>query len=375
MKLLQILSRNRWNFLIILTTATIAVLVGVLAEHMVKAPQQKTVTVGMILIGGKDEIGWNSAHYRGFAQAAKSLGLHFVYRDRVPEKDSLVKAAAQELVDSGAEVIFGASFDYGRPLLEFAKLHPEVHFYCASSVMTAENVAVYYGRMYQPRYLTGIVAGMMTRTNSIGYVAAMRNSEVVRVLDAFTLGVRSVNPGATVWVTWVDEWNNAAKAVRGAEMLIRSHGVDILTYHQDNSAVSQTAKDHGIFSIGYDEDARSQFGDSYLTAAVWNLEPFYRERMRDCLNRRFEPKFYWDGLDRGSVAISPFSSKVPRSVVARVDSARRMITEEHFDVFYGPIRDNEGRLRVAKGENISDFDLLRNMNWLVDGVREADVKP
>ncbi len=367
------LERNRKILVLGIGAFTIGLATWSLINHVIPVkPPPARMVVGALLTGSRSEAGWNGAHYAGLVRAAKRTGVHLVYRENVLEKEPDVRAATHALIDSGATVIFATSYGYGQLLAAEIKEHPDVHFYCLSDAPMQANVATYFGWMYQARYLMGVVAGLRTRTNVIGYVAAMKNSEVVRIIDAFSLGARRVNPQVKILVYWVNSWNDPAEEKRGAEMLVRVKHADILAYHQNTSEVSQVARDLGVWSIGYHYDMQKQYGRSYLTASVWNWEPFYYERIRECRNHRFESRRYWESLEKGVVKISPYSPEVTPSIIARVEEVKRDLLEERYDVFYGPITDNAGKLRVRRGENISDEVLLSQMDWFVDGVTEVN---
>ncbi|MCK9181680.1 MAG: BMP family ABC transporter substrate-binding protein [Fibrobacteraceae bacterium] len=332
----------------------------------------KKPVIGFILNGEFDENGWNGAHYQAMAFSAKELGVHVIYKRNVGESPVALGKAVADLAGKGATVIFTTSFGYSPLLVNVAARYPKIHFYCAAGIDQSENVNNYFGRMYQARFLAGLIAGSETRTRSIGYIAAIKICETVRGIDAFTLGVRMVNPKAKVYVYWTNSWNDAIKEKAGANLLIDRYKADILTYHQNTSNISKIARTRGIRSIGYNYDAQSVIGDSYLTAAIWHWDIFYEDIIRNAIAGHFVRTNYWEGIDKGIIGLSPISKDVDSSSLFLLDSLKIALAQGKTDVFYGPIKDNEGKLRVAKGENLSDDVLFNEIDWFVEGVQEVN---
>lgn len=327
------------------------------------------LAVGVVFVSGVDDGGWSQAHYNGF-ESLGDMDLRLLYRENVSDKDDSVVAVVDELAEEGAKVIFTTSVDYGPYMLQCAGAHPDIMFYHCTGTETAPNLATYIGRMYQARFLTGIVAGMETRTNELGYVAAMPIPEVLRGINAFTLGVRSVNPEAVVHVEWTGAWEDAALEEQAVNRLLR-HPIDVLAQHQNTAtptAALQKAGRDDVLSIGYNLDRSGDFPDSYLTAAVWNWGAFYRSRLQEYLMGQFVSRSYWDGIETGIVDLCRTKHMDSPELLERLEEARRRMLGGEWDVFYGPIYDRDGRLRVAQGETLSDEYLLQNLYWFVDGV-------
>lgn len=188
--------------------------------------------VGLILNGTKDDHSWSQSHYEGIMEAAENLNLEVLYRESVPATEEC-REVMEEFAEAGCRIIITDSYNYGEYELAEAEEHPEIYYYHATGVEESDNLATYFGRIYQMRYLTGIVAGLQTETNEIGYVAAFPLSEVNRGLNAFTLGVRSVNPDAVVYVEWSNSWTDYDATRAAAETLIASHDIDVLAMHTD----------------------------------------------------------------------------------------------------------------------------------------------
>ncbi len=324
--------------------------------------------VGFILNGEVDDLSWGQSHYEGMNKTAEELNLEVVYKENVPE-DEQSMSYMEKLIDDGCEIIICNSFGYGEYELKVADEHPKVYFFHATGVTEAANLSTYFGRIYQIRYLTGIVAGMQTESNEIGYVAAFPISEVNRGINAFTLGVRSVNPDAQVYVEWCNSWTDDDMAVEAANKLIEAHPeIDLFTVHSDSTSVYDFAEERGLWSIGYNMDNSESFPNSFLTAAVWDWNKFYEPRIAECLKGKFQSKHYWLGAETGVVSMAPLTDNVKDGIEEVVEEKRKLLESGTYDVFYGPIYDNKGNERVAGGESMSDEAMLNDFDWYVEGV-------
>jgi basic membrane protein A len=250
-------------------------------------------------------------------------------------------------------------------MYEVAEEFPDVLFEHCSGFKTRDNMSTYFGRIYQPRYLSGLVAGSMTEANNIGYVAAFPIPEVIRGINAFTLGVREVNPEATVNVVWTNTWYNPDEERKAAESLLDA-GADIIAQHQDTTEPQKAAQERGALSIGYDSDMRSFVGDTVLTSPVWNWGSYYIDTVGEAMNNDWETHQFWGGLEDGIVELADFSPKVPQDVRDLVEAERQAILDGD-DVFCGPINAADGSVLVADGECMSDEDML-GMMVFVEGV-------
>ena len=234
---------------------------------------------------------------------------------------------------------------------------------------TRPNLSVFFGRAYEARYLTGMVAGLMTSSNIVGYVAAMPVPEVIRGLNAFALGVLEVNPRAQVRVVWTNAWDNPVLERQTALALINI-GADVLAQHQGSPAVQVAAEERGVYSIGYNTDMSSFAPHAHLTAAVFQWQAFYGGLIERLRQGKFRQDMFWLGLADGVVDIAPYSEAVPEAVRSRVDKRRREILAGEFEVFGGPVYDQSGLRRIPAGQTVDDRELL-GMIWLVEGVAGA----
>ena len=326
------------------------------------------VKAGFIYIGSANDGGYSQVHDEGRVEMIANIGedkVETIVQEEVPE-DKTVEEVMNNMIDQGANIIFANSYGYQQYEEKVAKAHPDVKFMHFSGSILGDNYGNYFGRMYQPRYLTGIAAGMTTQNNKIGFVAAMPTPEVVRAVNAFTLGVRSVNPEATVQVVWTNTWYDPAVEKQAAESLLDA-GVDTVAQHQDTTAAVQAAAERGAFSVGYNKDMRDANPEGFIASPVWHLGAVYTEQVQAVVDGTWEPQSYWGGIADGVVDISDFGDCVSDETKAAVNEAREKIIAGEFDVFEGEIKDQNGNVMVPAGEKMSDEDMLKMM-WFVEGV-------
>lgn len=323
--------------------------------------------VGLILNGSRQDGSWSQSCYEGMEKSAGTLNLKIYYRENIPEDESCV-GVMEALIADGCEIIICNSFNYGEWELQAAEQNPDVYFFHATGVEERENLATYFGRIYQMRYLSGIVAGLQTETNEIGYVAAFPFSEVNRGINAFTIGVREVNPKAKVYVEWTNSWTGDEEAAAATNALLENHNIDVFTIHTNSLKPLEIAEEKGIWSIGYNMDNSGKYPATFLTAPVWNWEKFYEPRILECLQGKFKGRHYWEGIDTGLVALSPLTENVKPGIAEEVEKRKKLLESCTVDVFYGPIRDAEGILRIENGESMSDEAMLNEFDWFVEGV-------
>ena len=331
------------------------------------AEAELPVRAAFVYIGPPGDLGWTYEHDRGRQILEDELGdaVETTYIEDVPEGPDAARVIRQ-YAQEGWDVIFTTSFGYMEPTHEVAQEFPDVLFEHCSGFMTRENMATYFGRIYQPRYLSGIVAGEMTDSNIIGYVAAFPIPEVIRGINAFTLGVRSVNSDAEVRVVWTNTWYDPVKEREAAEALL-DEGADIITQHQDTTEPQKAAAERDALSIGYDSDMREFVGDTVLTSPQWDWGTYYVDTVQNIVDGTWETHQFWGGLESGVVKLADMSPLVPDDVLQQVDSERERITGTDWDVFCGPINDQDGNEAVADGECLSDEEML-NIDWFVEGV-------
>lgn len=353
---------------ILLLVLILVILIVIIVSIIFTGKEEKDLPkVGLVLTGTKADTGWNSGHYEGAKYACDKLGAELIVIENVPEDGKKCEEAIRKLAKEDVAMIILSSYAYPMLVKDVIAEYPDIAFYGSSAEFTADNMTSYFGRMYQARYLAGIVAGMKTDSNQIGYVASMPNAEVNRGINAFTLGVKSVNPDATVYVMWTGSWENESSEIESTERLISEIGTDVITYHQNQHYVAQTADKAGVYSIGYNEEVKG-LSDKYLTAAVWNWKALYYQIVRELmLNETNTVRRHWFGMDTGVVELSEFSSCVADEVILKVETAKQEFLSGK-DVFFGVIYDNTGELRCDVGETISDEILLNQLDWYVDGV-------
>lgn len=330
---------------------------------------EKPFKVGIVYESQADDGGWSRSHDQARLALSKLPGVTTVVAESVP-KGKASENAIEDMVRQGCDIVFTTSFGHLEPTMAVAKRHPDKVFMQCSGFRTAANVGNYYGRMYQARYLTGMVAGAMTRTGVIGWVGAFPSPDVLRGLNAFTIGARAVNPNAEVHVVWTRTWNDPGRAKEAVRKLAGG-GADVISQHQDSPAAQQAAEELGVYSIGYNIDMSGYAPKSHLVAAVWDWTPLYAEIVRKVRSGQWRPDSFWPGLESGIVGLSPFGPMVPRSVRDKVLKSRDAIIKGKLTVFSGPLRDNNGRLRYPEGITLTDKELL-NMDWFAQGVVEKE---
>ncbi|MBW2488433.1 MAG: BMP family ABC transporter substrate-binding protein [Deltaproteobacteria bacterium] len=338
---------------------------GMLGPAEVEA--KEPLKAAFIYVGPIGDLGWSWEHDTGRKMLETEFGdkVKTTYIESVPEGPDAARVIRQ-YAQQGYKVIFATSFGYMDPMLEVARDFPGVYFEHCSGFKTAANMRTYFGRMYQPRYLSGIVAGKATKTNIIGYAAAFPIPEVIRGINAFTLGVRSVNPKAQVRVVWTNTWFDPVKE-REAAVALLDAGADIIAQHQDTTEPQKAAAERGLMSIGYDSDMRGFVGDSVLVSPVWNWGSYYVNTVKAILDGTWKTHQYWGGLKDGIVKLSDYSPKVPQAIRDMVAAKHQKILNGSWDVFYGPIKDQNGKEMVPAGGKMSDPDML-NMSYFVEGV-------
>ncbi len=359
--------KNRiWKWLALLIV--VALFLPACTEPATPEPEEEVgpFQVAFVYIGPPGDLGWTYEH----DQARKVLEeqveqVETVYAENVPESPDAARIIRQ-YAQEGYDMIFATSFGYMDYMYEVAEEFPNVYFEHCSGYRTRENMSTYFGRIYQPRYLSGIVAGRMTESNIIGYVAAHPIPEVIRGINAFTRGVRAVNPEAEVRVVWTNTWYDPV-IEREAAVALLNEGADIIAQHQDTTEPQKAAQEQGALSIGYDSDMRSFVGDTVLTSPVWNWETYYVDTVENAIEGTWETHQYWGGLKEDVVALAEFSPKVPEDVRELVQSERERIISGEWDVFCGPVVAQDGAVVVAEGECMSDEDML-NMDYFVEGV-------
>ena len=341
------------------------------AEEPAKTAEPE-LTVGFIYIGPATDGGFSEAHDNG----RKAMEEYFkgkvktLYQENVAEDTQSVESAASNMIDQGASVIIGTSFGYMDTLEGLATKYPDVKFlHFSGSKMNDTNFGNFFGAMEEPRYLSGIVAGMMTKSDKIGYVAAFPYTEIQIGINAFTLGARSVNPNAEVKVVYTNAWVDAANEKAAAEALL-DQGCDIITQHCDTTGPQIAAEAAGAYAIAYDLDSRDAAPKAFLTAPVWHHEAFYIKTVQAILDKTWKPESYYGTMKDGYVGLAKMSDLVPADVQAKVTEVQTKIEAGEFPIFVGPIKDNKGNIVVPEGTTL-DRAGIWSINYLVEGATDS----
>jgi len=327
---------------------------------------QETFKVAYIYVGPVGDLGWSYAHDQG--RQSLEDGLDYVetaYSENVPEGPD-AERVIRDYAEDSYDMIFATSFGYMDSVLEVAKDHPEVLFEHCTGYETAENVAIYDGRGYEGWYLAGITAGRMTESNILGYVAPYPIPEVVRNLNAFALGARSVNPDAELHPVWIMDWFNPPAEREAAQALLDT-GADVIARESDSTEPDKLAAENGVYAIGYNAISEDIAPDAVLTAPIWDWGVYYKDTVEKANNDEWESHAYWGHMSDEILELAPFGDMVPQDVRDEVNAAKDQILSGDLHPFTGPIKDDKGELQVADGETMTDEALL-SFNWLVEGV-------
>jgi len=326
---------------------------------------KEDIKVGFVYIGDINDGGYTQAHDKG-RLALEEMGISCEYQESVPEEDQACQTAILELIDAGCNVIYTTSFGFMDATLAIAADHPEVKFGHATGYKRADNVSTYMGKVYQPRYLAGIAAGMKTKSNKIGYVAAKTIPEVIRGINAFTLGVKSVNPDATVEVVFTDTWYDPAVEKQAAQQLLNK-GCDVMAQHQDSTAAQLAAEEAGAFAVGYNTPTPDAAPKAYLTAPLFHWEKFYVDDVQKVIDGTWASRDYWEGLSAGMTSLDTLTDLCADGTSEKVETAQKAIIDGTLAPFTGPLKDQNGEVKIADGVKMTDEEIW-NMDWFVEGV-------
>ena len=332
-----------------------------------EAKKAEPLKIGFVYVSPIGDAGWTTQHNRGREQMQAALGekVSTSFVEKVPEGAD-AERVIRDLAAQGHKLVFTTSFGFMNPTIKVAEEFPEVKFEHATGYKSAANVGTYNVRFYEGRYAAGVLAGKMTRSNTLGYVGAFPIPEVLQGINAFTLGARSVNPKAQVRVIWVNSWYDPGKERDAANALI-GQGADIVTHHTDSSAVVATAEEKGRMAIAYHSDM-SRFGPkAQLAAVTHHWGEYYTRTAQSVLDGNWRPGNVWGGMKDGMIKVEAFNESVPKDVVAQVEARAAAIKAGEFHPFSGPISTNDGREIAAKGTVLTD-EQLGTMDYYVQGV-------
>ena len=330
------------------------------------AVQAADTKVGFVYVGPVGDHGWTYRHDKGREQVEKELGVETTFVESVAEGAD-AERVIRKLATSGHNIIFTTSFGYMNPTIKVAKQFPDVKFEHATGYKRADNVSTYSGRFYEGRAVIGTIAGHMTKTGVVGYIASFPIPEVIRGINAFTIAMRKVNPDAEVKVVWVNSWYDPGKEGDAAKALI-DQGADIITQHTDSPAPLQVAEQRGVYAFGQASDMVAFAPKSQLTAIIDDWGPYYVERVKAVMDGSWASTDTWDGFAPGMVVMAPYGDAVPADVQAAAEAVRKGIADGTMHAFDGPIKNQAGEVVAAEGERIDDETLL-GMNYYVEGVQ------
>lgn len=322
--------------------------------------------VAFVYVGPIGDAGWTWAHDQGRLYLEENLeGVETTFLESVEEGPESQRVF-EDLAEDGHQLIFGTSFGYMDPMLAAAENYPDTVFMHATGYKTAENMGTYFGAAEEARYLSGLVAGEATESDLIGYVAAFPIPEVLRGINAFTIGVREVNPDAEVQVVWSSTWFGPDIERQAAESLLDA-GADVIAMHQDSPAPGQAAEDAGAKWVGYNSDMEEFAPEAWLTAPVWNWGPYYLETAKQVQDGSWTSEQYYGDMAVGLVDLAPFGESVSEDTKSLVEQRKQEIIDGEFEVFEGPLNDQDGNEILAEGE-VATLEELLATDYLVEGV-------
>ena len=337
------------------------------------APVKTPTKAAFVYVTPVFDMGWTHQHDQGRKAVEKSLGAQVkttVVENVAEGADA--ERVVRDLAQQGHDIIFTTSFGYMEPTLKVAKEFPKVKFESITGYKTDVNVSVANARYYEGRYLAGIAAGRMTQTNVAGYVAGFPIPEVLQGLNAFTLGMRSVNPKAQVKVIWLNAWFDPAKE-RDSAMTLFNQDADVITFHSATNAVMVAAQERGKMAIAYHSDMRQVAPDAQLMAITHSWGEYYTQRVRALQKGQWQTSTVWGGLKEGMIKVGDFGPKLLPSVRTEIIQIQKDMVAGKRHPFQGPIEDNEGKPVLPAGQRLSDVQIL-HMNFAAAGV-VGKVKP
>jgi basic membrane protein A and related proteins len=331
------------------------------------AAKPEPLKVAFAYVGPVGDAGWTFAHDNARKAVEAEFGDKIVtsFVENVPESAD-AERVMRDLVGQGNKLVFGTTFGYMEPMLKVAADTPDVKFEHATGYKTAANLRTYDSRTYEGAYMAGVIAGGMTKSNTLGVVGSIPIPEVIRNINAFTLGAQSINPKIKTKVVWVNKWFDPPKEGEGAQSLI-SGGADVLFQNTDSSAVLQKAEEKGKLAFGWDSDM-SKFGpNAHLASAIINWTPYYKKAVKDALDGTWATGGVWWGVKEEAIDLVSVSDKVPADLKAKVDTVKAGLKDGSFVIWKGPIVGQDGKPVLKDGE-VADDKFLGGVNFYVKGV-------
>ncbi len=331
------------------------------------AVAQEKTKVGFIYVGPIGDLGWTYEHHQGLLAVEEAFGdkVETVYQESVPEGADAERALTQMAL-GGADIIFTTSFGYMDPTINVAAKFPDTKFEHATGYKRADNVSTYSARFYEGRAVIGHIAGKMTKTNKIGYIASFPIPEVIRGINAAFIHARKANPDVEFSIVWVNTWFDPAKEGDAAQALI-DQGVDIIMQHTDSTAPQAVAKDAGVHSFGQASDMAAYAPEPRISSIIDNWAPYYVARVGAVMDGTWESMDTWDGIGPGMVEIGEMSEVIPAEVRAEAQAMADSIAAGDYHPFTGPINRQDGSAWLGEGE-VADDGTLLGMNFYVEGL-------
>ena len=347
--------------------AIVLYLSGVLTPKEAPKPEVASAAdnVGFVYVSPVGDAGWTYQHDLGRLQMEEQTGVTSNFVENVAEGAD-AERVINEMAKRGDKVIFATSFGYMNYMLKVSENFPDTAFVHATGYKMGENMGIYNARFYEGRYLTGVIAGEMTQSNVLGYVAAFPIPEVLQGINAFIQGARSVNPDAELRVIWVNSWFDPGKE-RQASLTLMSQGADVLTHHTDSTAVVQAAEEKGQYAVGYHSDMSKYGPNAHLTATTHHWGEFYTKTVKQVQAGNWKPESLWGGYADDMVSLAPLNKAIPAEVQARIVKMEAQMADGSMHAFAGPVVDQDGNTVVAAGDNMTD-DQLGSMDFYVQGV-------
>jgi len=367
-------NKRRWIRVVALTAIAAAGLVACGKKEEAKPEAAKAdmkaepLKIAFAYVGPVGDGGWTFAHDTARKAIEKEFGdkVATSFVENVPESAD-AERVIRDMVGQGNKLIFGTTFGYMEPMIKIAADNPEVRFEHATGYKQAANMNTYDSRTYEGAYLAGVIAGKMTKSNTLGVVASIPIPEVIRNINSFTLGAQSSNPKVKTKVVWVNEWFNPPKETEAAPSLING-GADILFQNTDSPAVLKTAQDKGKRAFGWDSDMSAYGPKAHLASSVINWTPYYVQATRNALEGKWTGgKHTWWGVKEGAIDIVSIADDVPADAKAKVDEVKKGLREGSFAIWKGPLKDNTGK-EILKKDETADDKFLSGINFYVQGV-------
>jgi basic membrane protein A len=331
----------------------------------------KPVRVAFLYVDPVGDSGWSYQHDLARRELERVLGakVKTTFVENIPATADAERVIRQ-LAASGNDMIFTTSFGYMEPTLRVAKLFPKVKFGHATGFKTAANMVNYESRFYEGAYRLGVLAGKLTKSNTLGFVGSFPIPEVIRNINAYTLGARSVNPTVETYVVFTGDWSQPTKEAEAAESLV-NQGIDVLTSHVDSpKVVIETAEKRGIFSTGYHASQAALAPKGYLTGAEWNWEKVYAAYIDNAKKGVMSDHLVRGGFKEGFIKMSPYGAAVAEDTKKKADEAKARFMDDSFVIYKGPLKNNEGKEVIPAGTELKQRDIqLESMNYLVEGVK------